>query len=207
MNLNRRYMLVSTGVAMLGLSGCITEHMYERNSYWEQIQGFFATQDGSSLVILGNSYHYVFAAPPALRATLDPALHGAARNADFSEFEVDGGNTVTGKIDLQLKPDLDPAQRRMAESAGFTLTDSGWQTTVAMKGTRYSADQFKSPASQKFRREYVVHITEKSSASKTAMKVAATPVTVLADGALILGAAVLLPVILWCAMAHNPCLR
>ncbi|RDI18603.1 hypothetical protein DFR41_11451 [Pseudacidovorax intermedius] len=207
MNLNRRHVLAAAGIAMVGLSGCITEHMYKQNTYWEQINGFFANQDGSSLVILGQSYHYVFAAPPALRAMLAPALHGAARDAEFEEFEVEGGSTVTGKINLELKPDLDPAQQRLVESSGFVLTGGGWKATVAMKGTRYSTDQFKGPASQKFRREYIVSVTERSSAAGTALKVAATPVTVLADGALILGTVVLFPVLLWCAMAQNPCLR
>ena len=56
-----------------------------------------------------------------------------------------------------------------------------------MKGVRYSAKGFPSPPkAQKFNRAYVVTITEETE-STLATKIMLTPITVAADGALILG--------------------
>lgn len=197
MNLNRRHMLAGAGVAMLGLSGCITSRMYERRSeYTETIRGFFMTRDGDSLVILGQRYHYVFAAPPALAEALKPALHSVAENADFWTFDVDHNNVIKGTVVLRLKKDLSDEQRALAKAAGFEDGGRGWSKRIELKGTRYSAERFAGPTSQKFNQDYTVTVREDASPGVTALKVAATPVTVLADGALALGAVVLLPVFL-----------
>ncbi|WP_295550887.1 hypothetical protein [uncultured Pseudacidovorax sp.] len=197
MNHQRRLMLAGAGTVLFGLSGCITSRMYEqRSEYTENIRGFFMTSDGNSLVILGKSHHYVFAAPPALTAALKPALHSAAGAAEFWGFDVDGNNVIRGTVLLRLKKDLSPDQQALAKEAGFDEAGSGWSKRVELRGTRYSADRFTGPVSQRFNQDYTVLVREDASPGVTALKVAATPVTVLADGALALGAVALLPVFL-----------
>jgi hypothetical protein len=57
-----------------------------------------------------------------------------------------------------------------------------------LEGMRYSAENFPLPAkTQAFTRPYVVTIREQESSSRLAGKILLTPITVAADGALILG--------------------
>lgn len=202
MNHQRRLLLAGAGSALIGLSGCVTKRLYDmRSDYTEHIRGFFMTSDGASLVILGQRYHYVFAAPPALVAALKPALHSAAKAADFSTFSVDRNNVVSGHITLGLKKNLSQEAQALAKEAGFEEGGGGWTNRVDLRGTRYSADRFAGIVSQKFNQDYSVYVEEDFAPGLLALKVAATPITVLADGVLALGALPLIPVVLF-VMSH-----
>ncbi|WP_155947057.1 hypothetical protein [Pseudacidovorax intermedius] len=202
MNHQRRLMLAGAGSALIGLSGCVTKRLYDmRSDYREHIHGFFMTSDGASLVILGQRYHYVFAAPPALVAALKPALHSAAKAADFSTFTVDRNNVVSGYVTLGLKNSLSQEEQALAKEAGFEQGVRGWTHRVDLRGTRYSADRFAGLASQKFSQDYSVYVEEEFAPGLLALKVAATPITVLADGVIALGALPLIPVF-WLVLSN-----
>jgi hypothetical protein len=176
-----------SSVALLSVTGCLTKKLYETHEtqYDETALSFLLTEDGSKLVVLGKKYHYIFDDfSPSLTHLLASPLRTVVE-AELFNFLVRRDNVVTGHYELYLSKQASDEQRRSAIDAGFVepeLTLSGH-----LKGVRYSAKGFPSPPeTQRFNRPYVVSITEETE-SKLATKIMLTPITVAADGALILG--------------------
>ena len=69
---------------------------------------------------------------------------------------------------------------------------------VQVQGTRYLAKPAETLALEKLNREYYVRIREKPSLLESGYRVAVTPITIAADGALVIGIIALSP--LWIPM-------
>jgi hypothetical protein len=184
-----------SSLTLLSVSGCFTPMLYEPRTYDETALSFLVTEDGSRLVVLGEKYHYIFDdISPSLKEILLGPLHlRTVVVAVLANFYVKSDNVVTGDYVLSLSDQASDEQRKIAMSAGFVspdLTLSGH-----LKGVRYSAKGFPFPAAQTqgFAHRYDASVREER--SKTA-KVLLTPVTVAADGVLILGGLFLLFLIL-----------
>jgi hypothetical protein len=195
-HMERRDFLVGTLSSMtcVAAAGCLTARLYD-TEYNETALSFLVTEDGSRLVVLGKQHHYIFHdIPPSLKEILLGQLRTVVV-ADLSNFYVRTDNVVTGDYTLSMSEGASDEQRRSAIEAGFTgprLALSGH-----LEGVRYSAEGFPSTAhTQEFTRPYVVTIREQESGAKIAGKILLTPVTVAADGALILGGFVLLIILL-----------
>jgi hypothetical protein len=144
---------------------------------------------------VGRSYHYIFNdITPSLKQILTSPLRRVVA-ASLSNFYVRRNNVVTGEYTISLVSDASDEERRMAIDAGFVtpeLTLSGH-----VEGTRYSAEGFPSlPKTQEFTHPYVVSIREQDSSSRLAGKILLTPITVAADGILILGGVALVLLVL-----------
>jgi hypothetical protein len=178
-----------SSLTLLSATGCLTAKLYETREYDETAFAFVVTEDGSRLAVLGEKYHYIFddISPSLKQILLSPLNLRTVVVADLADFYV-RDNVVTGNYTLSLSDQASDEQRRSAIDAGFVipeLTLSGH-----LKGVRYSAEGFPPTAQmQEFARKYVVSIGEQQS---TAAKILLTPVTVAADGALILGGLMLL---------------
>jgi hypothetical protein len=177
-----------SSLALLSLHGCLTKKLYETHDteYEETALSFLVTEDGSQVVVVGKSYHYIFHdITPSLKEILTGPLRKVVA-ADLSNFYVRRDNAVTGDYAISLVPEASDEERRSAVNAGFAtpeLTLSGH-----LEGTRYSAEGFPAIAkTQEFTRPYVVSIREQESSSRLAGKILLTPITVAADGVLILG--------------------
>lgn len=197
--MNRTAFLKGTvsSLALLSLQGCLTKKLYETHDteYEETARSFLVTEDGSKLVVLGKSYHYIFHdITPSLKQILTGPLRRAVA-AYLSNFYVRRDNVVTGDFTVSLGPEASEEERRRAVEAGFVtpeLTLSGH-----LEGIRYSAADFPPIAkTQEFTRPYVVSIREQESGSRLAGKILLTPITVAADGVLILGGLALILIVL-----------
>jgi hypothetical protein len=179
-----------SSLSLLSVSGCLTAKLYEPRTYDETALSFLVTEDGSRLVVLGEKYHYIFDdISPSLKQILLSPLHlRTAVVAYLANFEVSGSNVVTGDYTLSLSDQASDEQRNSAIDAGFVPPDVTLSGHV--KGVRYSAEGFPSTAqTQEFAHRYGATVREQRS---TTAKVLLTPVTVAADGALILGGLFLL---------------
>jgi hypothetical protein len=193
--MRRRDLLKGTtsSLAVLSVTGCFTPLLYKTGAtqYDETALSFLVTEDGSKLVVLGAKYHYIFDdISPSLTHVLGSPLLRAVVVGDLMAFRVTKDNVVTGGYKLKLSEEASDEQRRSAIDAGFPEPEL--ILLGNLKGVRYSAEGFPPlPETQKFTGTYTVRITEESETS-LASKIMLTPLTVAADGAIMLGAAVLL---------------
>ena len=191
-----------SSLALLSLHGCFTPKLYEKHEteYEETALSFLVTEDGSKVVVLGKSYHYIFNdITPSLKQILTSPLRKVVA-ADLSNFYVRRDNVVTGDYTVSLVAEASDEDRRSAVDAGFVTP--GLTLSGHLEGRRYSAENFPPPAkTQEFTRPYVVTIREQESSSRLAGKILLTPIAVAADGVLILGGLALLLIFL---AAHGP---
>ena len=192
----RTFITTSLLVACAGFSGC-TEMLFKDGEYRETIDRFLVTEDGKKLVVLGKQYHYILDMP----AHLDVVLAAPYRKwvtASLYGF-VAKGDKITGDFDLHIRDarkrmTADDYQRALAD--GFTERDAQLVLRGSVSGTRYTTDGFKlDQNSSTFNKPYEISVTDAITPAGTAVRLLATPVTLAADGVLVIGAVVLSPLI------------
>jgi hypothetical protein len=201
MNTLRRKLILVGGIAAIPMSsGCLTAAMMsggDRENYIEKVSSVLISADGKTLAVIGKEHHYLFEAPQAIKAVLDPDL-GNVVNVHFQTFSVDAAQRITGGYTLNIIKTATAEQKEKAIAAGFkALPNGNLNFTGALSGTRYSANGIQAEnAAQKLRQEYTINVSaEKSAGGKvvsTAGKLLVTPITLAADGVLILLAVPLL---------------
>ncbi|WP_423392330.1 5-formyltetrahydrofolate cyclo-ligase [Burkholderia sp. LMG 21824] len=204
--MKRRTFLALPAVAASGLlAGCsnadfgpITNRMMKDPEYRETLSAFLISADGKSLVVIGKQYHYIFDVPPALAVTLT-APYRPKLYTDFDDFETHG-DKITGRYVLQLSRDDAPSGSELRERAladgfkdrGYKLTESG-----TISGKRYQPnDVTPSSIPQAFNHAYDVKVIERPSVLGKGAKLALSPITMAADGALGLLGIALAPIAL-----------
>jgi len=195
MNELRRKLILVGGIAAIPMSsGCLTAAMMsggDRENYYEKVGSVLISADGKTLAVIGKEHHYLFDAPEAIKAVLDPDLSKVV-NVNFQTFSVDSTQRITGGYTLNIVKTATPEQKEKAIAAGFKALPAGnLNFTGKLSGTRYSANGIQAEnATQKLRQEYTINVSvEKSAGAKavsTAGKLLVTPVTLAADGVLIL---------------------
>lgn len=194
----RRLLAAGMAAACLPLSGCFTPKLYKDSQYHEQVSGFMITEDGKKLVVLGTDYHYIFDLPASLRPVLMSGYRKALHTA-FAGFHA-SGSSVTGHYRIVLPKEASADDQQAATADGFTVAQAGLVLEGDIRGKRYSTDGFAArdkvddKTAQAFNQRYVVYITESPSAVGMGLRILATPVTVAADGVLVLGGIVLVPI-------------
>lgn len=204
MNTTRRALLLLGGAAAIPMSmGCITAAVMsggDRETYTESVDSVLVSADGKTLAILGKEYHYLFEAPETLKLLLQSDLRDVVQ-ASFHTFSVDASQRISGTYFLNLGKNVTPEQKEKALAAGFKASPSGaLGYNGSLSGTRYAANGVQATAaSQKLRKTYTISISaEKSAGAKaatTAGKLLLTPITLAADGVLIIAAIPLLLII------------
>ncbi|MCA8092296.1 5-formyltetrahydrofolate cyclo-ligase [Burkholderia anthina] len=202
--MKRRTFLVLPAVAASGvLAGCtnfgpVTNHVMKDPEYRETLSAFLISADGKKLVVLGTHYHYIFDVPPALAVNLT-APYRPRLYTDFDDFETHG-DTITGRYVLQLSREDAPAGSELRERAladgfkdwGYKLTESG-----TISGKRYQPnDVTPSSIPQAFNHAYNVKVIERPSVLGQGAKLALSPITMAADGAIGLLGLALFPIAL-----------
>ncbi|WP_175777838.1 5-formyltetrahydrofolate cyclo-ligase [Burkholderia anthina] len=202
--MKRRTFLVLPAVAASGvLAGCthfgpVTNHVMKDPEYRETLSAFLISADGKKLVVLGTRYHYIFDVPPALAVNLT-APYRPKLYTDFDDFETHG-DKITGRYVLQLSREDAPAGSELRERAladgfkdqGYKLTESG-----TIGGKRYQPnDVTPSSIPQAFNHAYDVKVIERPSVLGQGAKLALSPITMAADGAIGLLGLALFPIAL-----------
>jgi hypothetical protein len=195
----RRQIIVSGMMGAAGLlTGCLTTKLFEQERYSEDISSVLISQDGKKLVVIGRQHHYVFEAPQGILQTLRSPFHKSVA-ASFGRFGVAADGRTTGQYGLFVGKDAPNQDQADALAAGYKPDkDDGFLSLRGkLKGIRYNAGNVDIPSvAQKLNRTYRVDITVDPSAVSTAAKVLLTPITVAADGVLILAGIPLLVIAL-----------
>ncbi|KWF89405.1 hypothetical protein [Burkholderia cepacia] len=190
----RRLLAAAMAASTLALSGCFTPKLYENDAYSEYVTSFMITQDGKKLVVLGTNYHYIFDLPAQLRPVLLSGYRKSLRTT-FADFHARGGS-ITGHYRIVLPKDAPDDARQAASADGFTAGTAGLALEGNIEGKRYSTEGFAAKdkgATQPFNERYSVYIRESPSVAGIGLRILATPITVAADGLLVLGGIVLVP--------------
>ncbi|WP_175873849.1 hypothetical protein [Burkholderia sp. BCC0397] len=190
----RRLLAAGVAASSLALSGCFTPKLYKNDAYSEYVSAFMMTEDGKKLVVLGTRYHYIFDLPAQLRPVLLSGYRKSVRST-FEGFHASGGS-VTGHYRIVLPKDASDDDRRAASADGFASEPAGLVLEGDIDGKRYSTEGFvekDKAAAQPFNRPYSVYIKESPSVVGMGLRILATPITVAADGVLVLGGIVLVP--------------
>ena len=206
MNSLRRKLLFVGGLAAIPLSmGCITASVMSGGSnydnYSEKVSSVLLSADGKTLAVIGKEFHYLFDAPEPLKAVLQPELRGIV-DASFNSFKVEGNQRIAGTYFLRIGKNASAEQKEKALAAGFKASPSGeLHFNGSLSGTRYAANGIEATAaSQKLNKEYTITVmVEKSAGSKAASttgKILLTPITLAADGVLIIAAVPLLLILM-----------
>ncbi|MBS1142634.1 MAG: hypothetical protein H6R14_40 [Proteobacteria bacterium] len=204
MNDLRRKLILLGGIAAIPMSsGCLTAAMMsgnDRDNYRETVGSVLLSADGKTLAVIGKDYHYLFDAPDAIKAVLQPDLRDIV-NVHFQTFSVDAAQRITGGYTMNIAKTASAEQKDKAIAAGFKPLPNGTLNfSGSLTGTRYSANGIQAEnTAQKLRKDYSINVSaEKSAGAKaasTAGKLLVTPITLAADGVLFLVAVPLLLIV------------
>ncbi|AYQ38359.1 hypothetical protein CVS37_09765 [Burkholderia lata] len=194
--MKRRTLLTAGAIIVAaGLTGC-TAMLFEDGRYEETVDRFLVSEDGKKFVVLGKKYHYIFDMPEHLGAVL-ASPYRKSINAALYGF-VAQGSKISGKFSLQLsRTNMTDDDWNRALEDGFTKRGSdGLEMGGALEGSRYLADGFAQGKTwSSFAHSYKIEVTDRITTAGKAVRLLATPVTLAADGVMMVGAVVLSPVI------------
>ena len=202
---HKRRVILAWGLLQLTLGGgCSTAPKITHQTYTEKVSVVMITQDKQQFVILGERYHYVFAAPEELVALLSSPLKAQA-SALFEPFFVKLDGQTRGKYHLSLPATLSRAEIDQAKAMDFVQqTDGSWLLEGELRGKRFiqgshlfagrvHANLAKNEA---LPHTHIVTVDAEDSPGEKAAQDAATPIAVTADGVWMVYFAVLVPVLL-----------
>lgn len=200
--MKRRDFLALSITAVSGLlAGCehfgpVTDAWLEDSKYEETLTAFLISKDGKKLVVIGKRYHYVFDLPPQLHKVMTASYRPKLRTS-FDAFEAQG-DKISGRYTMMLPhadAPRDSETRAHALEDGFA--DDGYDISESgtISGKRYMPSSIDGAAiPQAFNSEYRVNVTEKPTPVGKAIKLALSPVTMAADGGLLLAGIALFPI-------------
>lgn len=185
--LNHRIIFVL--ISIFFLTSCTTKRLWENPSYEESVESYFITEDGEKLAILGEKYHYIVPITSELKKIL--LSKSQFINPLFHSFKVDKNNNITGKyqtlnpinqnknnIPLLKKADLAKKDHHK-KILKYSDTDS------SIVGKRYIAKKI-NKSNYKFKKPYYITVEEEPSKLVKTGKMLVSPITVTADGTMLL---------------------
>ncbi|WP_426192686.1 hypothetical protein [Pseudomonas sp. NFXW11] len=193
--------LAALGALVAGsLGGCLTSTLYEEQGsdevYTEAVGQFYLTGDEQSFVIIGKQYHYFMQVDPQLLKAIRSGLHRRMQ-AEFLPIRVSYWQTLEGEFILRIPQldQLDPGQIEEARALGFVASTSqnALLQRFAIRGSRFTSKRdISAYQANPLNSTYTLHFSAYREKSKVA-QVLLTPVTVTADGVLMILALPLLP--------------
>ncbi len=181
-------LLVSILLFSFGTTGCMTHELRTKaksdSSYTENVASILMSEDGKSIVFIGDDYHYIFDAPLELIDSLRSPFRKSLF-AKFKDFRVDLQNQVVGTVTVVLDESASQKDKSEAINIGYENRNNSPTLELTIFGKRYnSGDVTIDNAGYKLNYTYQVKIREERGLLEKAALTAATPITVLADGAL-----------------------
>lgn len=190
-----RYVLVLLLISSLLFTSCATKKVWSPVSYKEVLGSPLITEDGKKLVLVGKKYHYIFDLDSELKDIL-LSKRNERLTTYFDTFKVDENNKVVGGYALYYpinQPQMDQ-DINWLKQMGFTWSGVGspleekkeYCKDFKLVGMRYLLKDPKTvgtPSNTK----YCLMVEEPDYQFSTSERLFMTPVSVAADGVLILG--------------------
>ena len=186
-----------TALLCLSQFSCATNALYRDTQVngMERIRSFLVTGDRNTLVIAGESHHFIFPLNEPLRSVLLWKGRGKIEPA-FHNFAVDNTQTITGEYTLRADlARLSPEEQQFLSQKGFKASGNQLEYTSSITGTRYLASNVKVPQTAYFPHPYSITIKQPEGDLDKAAKIAVTPLTLAVDGVgVLLGGLLLTPI-------------
>ena len=189
MNTSRRR-VVAVGVQALfiaGLPGCVTSKLYQQPekrqlSRKESVSALLLSADEKYLVALCPEFHYVFETSPSLVTFLRSRLHEKGE-ASLKSMHIDKDGKTAISYAIRLPDSLDADEEKLAMAMGFKKKKT-WVLEESLSGTCYRAEdkQFNNLDMVRLNKSYDVTVFYEETGVPLALKVAATPLALAADG-------------------------
>lgn len=174
-------------LAAILISGCMTDALFKDRRYHETVFSFQVSEDGKTVVVLGDAYHYTFDAPSEFVKIVQSSIR-ADVVPELTYFRVANDNSVRGVCNL-IYGKKDAELLAEAKSIGFVLrgTAGPYQLRMSFSGRRFSTDGFAiAKVKDHFNKPYLIDVYEEQSVGEKLVKAPLTPVTVVGDGILTL---------------------
>lgn len=168
------------------LVGCMTQTMHKNKCsyYKETVSSILISEDNSSLVAIGEKYHYVLKNVENVSSIIKSPLHKKLK-LKFIDANINHDNTITGSFRIVI---IDPNKYEYSEAVnyGFVKDNNNMFLDFKLNGTRYLSGDIVLKEKYLLNDQYSISVSEPESGTKKALKIAATPITAAIDGALFL---------------------
>lgn len=198
MNPLQRVLLTGGLLALISqLPGCITSILHADHKYEETVSSVLIASDGKSLALLGDKYHYILDTPEELTSTLNSPLRKKLE-AHIGTVKIDKHNNIDAWLSLNEGEHFTAADRDAALQLGFEPDyEKKLKLSYDLTGKRYRAGKFQPPSNLlQLDKTYSVEIVAEQLTTETLVRAPLTPITVAADGAVLMGTVMLLPVLI-----------
>jgi hypothetical protein len=187
MNPRRRSILVIGGSAGVEfLAGCMTMELRKPHRYSEEISSVLVSKDGKMVVAITKDYHYIFSATSDVSAALQAPLQRQMTGI-FGMLHVDSDGAVNLPYTLLLDPTSGPEERAIAIAAQFQVRGNEVASRGVLNGTRYRSGGIEARGEAvALNRKYEIAVHAEQGSAEKLGKALLTPITVAADGALML---------------------
>ena len=182
------HLMISVLLISIGTAGCMTYELRKMakndRSYSEEVTSVLMSEDGENIVFIGDDYHYIFDAPLELINSLSSSFRKSLF-AKFKDFRVDIQSQVIGTVTIYLDESASQEDKNEAIKIGYEKRPDGPALELTIFGKRYnSGDVTIDNEGYRLNYTYQVKVLEERGSLEKAALTAATPITVLADGAL-----------------------
>lgn len=162
-------------LAILDISSCAQYHPVSAyTTSIEIVSGLLISEDGKTLVVVTNRFHFIFDVPSPVVQAIMGTFHRYVQ-ASFSKINFENRDSVSGTISLLvLKAPAEAVEA--AATAGFTKTSNGAVFTTTLHGDVYGAADVVLPAQYKLNKAYEIEVVTAGTAWR------ATPIASTAGG-------------------------
>lgn len=197
---SRRRFLLTAGLASWTglLPGCASSPEVVVQTYTEQVSTLLLSRDGRQLVVLGEQYHYVFAAPSEL-VELAKTTWKSEVTALIDPFEVSLDGRIHGQYTLVLARLPAGVTPQVLNALGFVSTQEGrWTRRGVIAGRRYMVGNTlrEGRTREALPQTYTVTVRAQTTKGQQVADELSTPIVMTANGALLIYYALLAPVLL-----------
>jgi hypothetical protein len=213
----RRLFAIPLLLSISMISGCIqTSSLFANHTYKEHISSILISADKKYFVILTPNWHYVFDAPPGIVESLTAPFHKDI-SADFSTLVIDEyGNAyiyytlIIPELKIQSNKNKlieigykEKLVGKKVDMYAYKAKYGDLYLTGKMRGTRYSSNHFVIPAEMiLLNRAYEIEVSYPQSTLEKVEKLPLTPITLAADGVILIGMVPL--ALVWLTVASLP---
>ncbi len=196
--LKKTFIKVFLCAALVFLPGCITKFLWGDKSYEEKIEQFFIGSDGRYVVLIGESYHYVFTDNSGVLKEVLSLRQQGILSIDVKKtyLKVDDKNDIQGDFAVSGPFSILAFEdRQILRSLGFAPDrDDNITVKVKLSGRRYAARYLGQNLSKLSSTQVLpIYYKDKNSVAAGVGKAAVTPIAVTLDAVLLIGRVVIYP--------------
>ena len=179
------------------LSACATNAIEAKGKwYYEKISHIYFTENKANIIIIGETYHYIFETNDVLNDILSSDIkNNITLIPVVNNFQVDGHRNIKGKVLIRAnKIASEEAKKWINASSSYNIRRGGIE--LQLNGIRYNNESIVNNATgHEMSKQYSFQIWEEPPLYKQIISKSLSPIAMAVDGTLILLAS---PLILLC---------